>query len=112
MLSGASHSNGGINLGEIGEAEGGEYFGIINKRMTRRYGDDLPSIFDSINSGRFHDVFGRANVVLKSEAAREDQWTKKIYERLGKQANIYTDSDGNQVVEKLGGGKRIIKQNG
>ena len=47
ILSGVSHSQGGVDLGEIGEGEGGEYFGIINKQMASKYSNELPDVFDS-----------------------------------------------------------------
>ena len=108
-LSGPSHARGGVNLGEIGTAEGGEYFGIINKRMTQRYSDQLPAIFDSINNGRFHDVFSKANITLNSGNIFKDPYVYKMYKLMEKQGNTYQDSDGNQVIEYPTGKKRIIR---
>lgn len=110
VMKGPSHSSGGIDLGELGEAEGDEYFGIVNKRMTRKYKDDLPTVFDSLNKGRFHDVFSRANIILNQDKIFNDPYTRMMYEVLIKQGTPYTDSQGNQVIEYPHGRKRVIKQ--
>lgn len=66
ILKGNSHSKGGISLGDIGEAEGGEYFGIVNKSATEKYRNTLPILFDAINQGKFENMFARqgSNVVV------------------------------------------------
>jgi len=73
-LQGASHAQGGIDLGQIGEAERGEYFGIVNRQMTKKYGGELPGIFDSLNNGAFHEVWGRNKI------SGHDPYNKKLYE--------------------------------
>lgn len=77
ILQGRSHAMGGVNLGEIGEAERGEYFGIVNRQMARKYASELPMIFDSLNNGAFHEVWGR-----NRSRSGGDPYTKKIYEVL------------------------------
>ena len=83
MLSGRMHSQGGVNLGDIGEAERGEYFGIINRGMAKKYGDELPMIFDSLNNGAFHEVWSRGrarnNIVMQN-----DPYTRMMYEAMMK----------------------------
>jgi len=66
VLKGRSHSRGGISLGDIGEAEGGEYFGIVNRTATEKYKNTLPILFDAINQGKFENMFARqgSNVVV------------------------------------------------
>lgn len=59
VLQGKRHSQGGISLGEVGEAEDGEYFGIINRNSTEKYKNTLPLLFDAINSGKFENMFAR-----------------------------------------------------
>ena len=81
ILQGQSHAQGGVDLGAIGEAERGEYFGIINKRMTQKYGNELPGIFDSINNGAFHEVWGRTGAV-NANIGYNDPYTKKMYEAM------------------------------
>lgn len=53
VLVGKSHRQGGIKLNGIGEAEDGEYFGIINRDATRQYKAVLPRIFKSLNEKTF-----------------------------------------------------------
>lgn len=53
VLVGKSHAQGGIQLRGIGEAEGGEYFGVINRDATRKYEAVLPKIFKSLNEKTF-----------------------------------------------------------
>jgi hypothetical protein len=59
VLPGKSHAQGGVDLGEIGEAEQGEYFGIISRQMTGKYKDVLPEVFRSLNNGSFEDIWGK-----------------------------------------------------
>jgi len=75
VLQGKSHAQGGVNLGAIGEAERGEYFGIVNKQMTKKYGGELPGIFDSLNNGAFHEVWN-------NRSSGGDPYNKKIYEAM------------------------------
>ena len=104
-LGGERHAQGGTPIPGIGEAERGEYFGIINRSMTQKYRKDLPAIFDSLNSGRFHDVWSNANIQLQTEI---DPWTKKMYTLMSSTANIYTDSKGDTVKEYPSGRKIVI----
>lgn len=112
VLSGRLHSQGGVNLGAIGEAERGEYFGIINRRQTARYGaTELSNIFDALNSGRFHDVFGRTGEKLNVSVAmaHQDPYTKKLYEMYkGVPIQSYTDSNGATVLVYEGGEKIVL----
>jgi len=105
-LGGERHSGGGTYLPGIGEAERGEYFGIINRQMTQRYRNDLPAIFDSLNAGKFHDVWSNANIQLQTEI---DPWTKKMYDLMMNTPSIYTDSGGDTVKEYHSGRKQIIR---
>jgi cell division protein FtsB/ribosomal protein S24E len=63
MLEGGSHESGhDVNLG-IGpdgsnlRAEGGEYFAVINKRNSRKYGSEIPAVVNALNSGMFEDRY-------------------------------------------------------
>lgn len=63
LLEGGSHQSGhDINLG-IGpdgsnlRAEGDEYFAVINKRNSRKYGSEIPGIVNALNSGMFEDKY-------------------------------------------------------
>ena len=63
LLEGGSHQSGhDVNLG-IGpdgsnlRAEGGEYFAVINKRNSRKYGNEITGIVNALNSGMFEDKY-------------------------------------------------------
>ena len=63
LLNGGSHESGhDVNLG-IGpdgsnlRAEGGEYFAVINKRNSRKYGSEIPAVVNALNSGMFEDRY-------------------------------------------------------
>lgn len=63
LLEGGSHESGhDVNLG-IGpdgsnlRAEGGEYFAVINKRSSRKYGSQIPAVVNALNSGVFEDRY-------------------------------------------------------
>ena len=38
-------------------AEGGEYFAVINKRNSRKYGSQIPAVVNALNSGMFEDRY-------------------------------------------------------
>ena len=105
-LGGERHAQGGTPIPGIGEAERGEYFGIINRSMTQKYRKDLPAIFDSLNAGRFHDVWSNANIQLQTEI---DPWTKKMYNHMVGTPVLYTDSNGDTVEKYSNGRTRIIR---
>lgn len=79
-LRGKRHRQGGISLGELGTAEDGEYFGVINRGATERYKDDLPLIFDALNSQRFESMFRPNTVNVKVDAP----YNRQIYQELAK----------------------------
>jgi len=63
LLEGGSHESGhDVNLG-IGpdgsnlRAEGGEYFAVINKRSSRKYGSQIPAVVNALNGGVFEDRY-------------------------------------------------------
>lgn len=63
LLEGGSHESGhDVNLG-VGpdgsnlRAEGGEYFAVINKRSSRKYGSQIPAVVNALNSGMFEDRY-------------------------------------------------------
>ena len=63
LLEGGSHQSGhDVNLG-IGpdgsnlRAEGGEYFAVINKRNSRKYGSEIPAVVNALNGGVFEDKY-------------------------------------------------------
>ena len=70
LLQGGSHASGNdIDLGTKPDgtrrrAEGGEYFAIINKRNSRRYGHIIPDVINAFNDGTFADKYQRANATM------------------------------------------------
>jgi hypothetical protein len=70
LLEGGSHESGhDVNLG-IGpdgsnlRAEGGEYFAVINKRSSRKYGSQIPAVVNALNSGMFEDRYIKTSDAL------------------------------------------------
>ena len=70
LLQGGSHASGhDIDLGTKPDgtrrrAEGGEYFAVINKRNSRRYGHLIPDVINAFNNGTFADKYQRANATM------------------------------------------------
>ena len=70
LLQGGSHASGhDIDLGTKPNgtrrrAEGGEYFAIINKRNSRRYGHLIPDVINAFNDGTFAEKYRRANAEM------------------------------------------------
>lgn len=66
LLQGGSHASGhDIDLGTKKDgthrrAEGGEYFAVINRRNSRKYGSLIPEVINSFNNGTFAEQFSRA----------------------------------------------------
>ena len=65
LLQGGSHASGrDIDLGRRSDgthrrAEGGEYFAVVNKRNSTRYGSLIPEVINSFNNGTFAEKFTR-----------------------------------------------------
>ena len=83
LLDGGSHESGhDVNLG-IGpdgsnlRAEGGEYFAVINKRSSRKYGSQIPAVVNALNSGMFEDRYIKTSdaVGLLPQVIRADNGT-------------------------------------
>lgn len=66
LLEGGSHQSGNdIDLGTKKDgtkrrAEGGEFFAVINKRMSRKYRKEIPQIINSLNRGDFAEKYASA----------------------------------------------------
>lgn len=66
LLEGGSHQSGNdIDLGvkKNGvrrKAEGGEFFAVINRRSSRKYRKEIPTIIDSLNKGTFAEKYMRS----------------------------------------------------
>lgn len=74
LLQGGSHASGNdIDLGTKPDgtrrrAEGGEYFAVINKRSSKRYGKLIPDVITAFNDGTFADKYQRANALMSAIA--------------------------------------------
>ena len=63
LLEGGSHQSGNdIDLGRKKDgtrrrAEGGEFFAVINKRSSRKYRSEIPSVINALNDGTFAEKY-------------------------------------------------------
>ena len=96
-------------------AEGGEYFAVINKRMSRKYRKEIPDIINSLNRGDFAQKYSSAydggmaviaNFDGKAELTSIAKDMHEINER-DKSAKVIYTVDGR--IEKKGNVTRIIK---
>ena len=121
LLSGGSHQSGNdVDLGTKPDgtkrrAEGGEFFAVINKRMSRKYRKEIPNIINSLNRGDFAQKYSSAydggmaviaNFDGKAELTSIAKDMHEINER-DKTAKVIYTVDGR--IEKRGNITRIIK---
>lgn len=120
LLEGGSHQSGNdIDLGVKKNgvrrrAEGGEFFAVINKRSSRKYRREIPSIINSLNNGTFTDKYMHAYDAAETQIistfggqAELNSIAKDMREinERGRQSVVYT-ADG--YIEKKGNITRII----
>jgi len=100
VLKGKRHSQGGVNLGEVGTAEAGEYMGIINRPATRKYESELPLIFDSLNKQNFENVFSHPTLTVNVDST----YSKKMYKEMtkDKKTESQTVITDRMVITKTG----------
>lgn len=113
LLQGGSHASGNdIDLGTKPDgtrrrAEGGEYFAVINKRNSRRYGHIIPDVINAFNDGTFADKYQRANATMGGYAfgligggsvdvTGLEQDVAAIREQGDR--NQYVDGQGNTII--------------
>ena len=121
LLQGGSHQSGNdIDMGTKADgtrrrAEGGEFFAVINKRMSRKYRKEIPNIINSLNRGDFAQKYSSAydggmaviaNFDGKAELTSIAKDMHEINER-DKSAKVIYTIDGR--IEKKGNVTRIIK---
>ena len=100
-LKGKRHSQGGISIPGVGTAEDGEYFAVINRGATSKYGDTLGMVFDALNQQRFEQLFQRSAASVNVNVS--DYYQRKIYEELSKpKADATTQILGNKKLVSLG----------
>lgn len=114
LLQGGSHASGhDIDLGRRKDgtrrrAEGGEYFAVINKRNSSRYGSLIPEVINSLNDGTFSERFSRAGDAMAgavlsfgsgsgTDISRLEGDVRAIREQ-GNESR-YTDGSGNVVIK-------------
>lgn len=115
LLEGGSHESGhDVNLG-IGpdgsnlRAEGGEYFAVINKRSSRKYGSQIPAVVNALNSGMFEDRYIKTSdaVGLLPQVIRADNGTAVDLSSLeGGVDALVKQGEQNWTIE---GGYRVLR---
>lgn len=111
LLQGGSHASGhDIDLGTKKDgtrrrAEGGEYFAVINKRNSRKYGSLIPEVINSLNNGTFSERFAKAGeemagAVLAMGGNTNIAGLEKDVRAIRQQGeeSRYTDRDGNTII--------------
>lgn len=124
LLNGGSHASGhDIDLGTKADgtrrrAEGGEYFAVINKRNSRRFGSLIPDVINAFNDGTFADKYQRANadmsgVALAMVGAKSTDVSnlERGVEAIRKQGERtrYVDGNGNTIEVYKNVTRKILK---
>ena len=119
LLQGGSHASGNdIDLGRKRDgtrrrAEGGEYFAVINKRSSRRYGHLIPDVINAFNNGTFAERFQRANggLSIQMAGATDVSGLEKDVAAIREQGNEtrYVDGKGNTIVKYKNLTRKIYK---
>lgn len=124
LLQGGSHASGhDIDLGTKPDgtrrrAEGGEYFAIINKRNSRRYGHLIPDVINAFNDGTFADKYQRANAAMGGYAvglvgggSTDVSGLEKDVAAIREQGDRtqYVDGQGNTVIRYKNLTRKIYK---
>lgn len=122
LLQGGSHASGhDIDLGTKPNgtrrrAEGGEYFAVINKRNSRRYGHIIPDVINSFNDGTFAEKYQRANAAMAGAAIGIVGGTDvsglerdvAAIRRQGDESRM-VDGDGNTIIRYKNLTRKIYK---
>lgn len=124
LLQGGSHASGhDIDLGTKPDgtrrrAEGGEYFAVINKRNSRRYGHLIPDVINAFNDGTFADKYQRANAAMGGYAVglvgggnTDVSGLEKDVAAIRQQGDRtqYVDGQGNTVIRYKNLTRKIYK---
>ena len=109
LLQGGSHQSGNdIDLGRKKDgtrrrAEGGEYFAVINKRNSRKYGSLIPDVINALNGGVFEDKFGNTypqDIAIAGTPHADLSDLKRDVTAIREQGerSTYTDERGTHIV--------------
>ena len=110
LLEGGSHQSGNdIDLGRKKDgtrrrAEGGEYFAVINKKNSRRYGELIPAVINSLNDGTFAEKYlgaydGGMVVNYQQQGSDLRELTDSVNDiRDQGRMKRYSDGHGNSVL--------------
>ena len=124
LLQGGSHASGNdIDLGMTKDgknrrAEGGEYFAIINKRNSRRFGSIIPDVINSFNDGTFADKYQRANsdmagvaLAMVGASGTDVSALERGVDAIRKQGERtrFVDGDGNTIEIYKNVTRKILK---
>lgn len=122
LLEGGSHASGhDIDLGrkkngKRRRAEGGEYFAIINKRNSRKYGSIIPDVINSFNNGTFADKYQRASCAMAgcainmaggTDVSRLEKDVRAIRQQ-GDDGRM-VESDGTMIIRHKNLTRRIVR---
>ena len=124
LLQGGSHASGhDIDLGVKADGtrrrtEGGEYFAVINKRNSRRYGAIIPDVINAFNDGTFSDKYQKANSEMagmafafmggqSTDITALEQDVKQIREQGAR--TRFVDGQGNTIEVYKNVTRKILK---
>lgn len=92
ILHGASHSAGGVNLGEIGEGEGGEAYYILNKKATAKNRSLMDAVFDAVNGNRINlplDAIASGGGTMTVELKEQAEIKEILKHMKSQKATVY-----------------------
>ena len=120
LLQGGSHQSGNdIDLGRKKDgtrrrAEGGEYFAVINKRSSKKYGNIIPDIINSLNRDTFAEkymgAYDGAGVSVTVNGRNPDlkELTQSVND-IRDQGRTRTYMDGGNTVMVYKNLKRVVR---
>ena len=120
LLQGGSHQSGNdIDLGRKKDgtrrrAEGGEYFAVINKRSSRKYGSVIPDVINALNQDTFAAKYmgayagGMVSVTVNGRNPDLKELTQSVND-IRDQGRMRTYSDGGATVTQYKNLKRIVR---
>lgn len=120
LLQGGSHQSGNdIDLGRKKDgtrrrAEGGEYFAVINKRSSRKYGSVIPDVINALNqdtfAGKYMGAYDGDMVSVTVNGRNPDlkELTQSVND-IRDQGRMRTYSDGGATVTQYKNLRRIVR---